>query len=242
MLTNKQHELLVFINERIRETGVSPSFDEMKEALDLKSKSGIHRLITALEERGFIRRLPHRARALEVLQMPDGMTAEAKAAPPPRGFRPAVVDANFNRRPPASQPLRQSPPSGAVTGAAFLPVLGRIAAGTPIEAIQHEVDRFAAPEAFLGGGEHYILEVQGESMINAGIHDGDYAVIQRCDDAGGGDIVVALVDEEEATLKRLRKKGGSIALEAANPAYETRIYGPDRVRVQGKLVGLMRKY
>lgn len=246
MLTSKQHELLVFINERIRESGVSPSFDEMKEALDLKSKSGIHRLITALEERGFIRRLPHRARALEVLQMPEGMTAEAKAAPPPRGFRPAVVDSNF-RRSPASQSPRQTAAksgahSGSVAGAALLPVLGRIAAGTPIEAIQHEVDRFAAPEAFLGSGEHFILEVQGESMINAGIHDGDYAVIQRCDDASGGDIVVALVDEEEATLKRLRKKGGSIALEAANPAYETRIYGPDRVRVQGKLVGLMRKY
>ena len=239
MLTNKQHELLVFINARIKETGVSPSFDEMKEALDLKSKSGIHRLITALEERGFIRRLPHRARALEVLQMPDGMTAEAKSAPPPRGFRPAVVDANFRRQPPTQH---QSAPAGAIAGATSLPVLGRIAAGTPIEAIQHEVDRFAAPEAFLGGGEHYILEVQGESMINAGIHDGDYAVIQRCEDASGGEIVVALVDEEEATLKRLRKKGGSVALEAANPAYETRIYGPDRVRVQGKLVGLMRKY
>ncbi len=238
MLTSKQHELLLFINERIKETGVSPSFDEMKEALDLKSKSGIHRLITALEERGFIRRLPHRARALEVLRMPDGMTAEAKAAPPPRGFRPAVVDANFRRRAP-SPPPRQSTPS---SGVAELPVLGRIAAGTPIEAIQHEVDRFAAPEAFLGGGEHFVLEVQGESMINAGIHDGDYAIIRRCDDAGAGDIVVALVDEEEATLKRLRKKGGSIALEAANPAFETRIYGPDRVRVQGKLVGLMRRY
>jgi len=246
MLTTKQHELLVFINERIRETGVSPSFDEMKEALDLKSKSGIHRLITALEERGFIRRLPHRARALEVLQMPDGMTAEAKAAPPPRGFRPAVVDANFRHSPMSQRPRHSATQSGdhasSIAGAALLPVLGRIAAGTPIEAIQHEVDRFAAPEAFLGGGEHFILEVQGESMINAGIHDGDYAVIARCDDASGGDIVVALVDEEEATLKRLRKKGGSIALEAANPAYETRIYGPDRVRVQGKLVGLMRKY
>ena len=241
MLTPKQHELLVFINNRITETGVSPSFDEMKEALDLKSKSGIHRLITALEERGFIRRLPHRARALEVLQMPDGMTAEAKTAPPPRGFRPAVVDENFQRRNPPRQ--RSAPAASAgEAGSSMLPVLGRIAAGTPIEAIQHEVDRFAAPEAFLGGGEHYILEVQGDSMLNAGIHDGDFAVIKKCDDASGGEIVVALVDEEEATLKRLRKKGGSIALEAANPAYETRIYGPDRVRVQGRLVGLMRKY
>jgi len=238
MLTSKQHELLIFINERIKETGVSPSFDEMKEALFLRSKSGIHRLITALEERGFIRRLPHRARALEVLQLPDGVTAEANAARPPRGFRPAVVDGNYVRKP-APRPARQSTPSD---GSIDLPILGRIAAGTPIEAIQHEVDRFAAPEALIGAGEHFVLEVEGESMINAGIHDGDYAIIKRCDDANGGDIVVALVDEQEATLKKLRKKGASIALEAANPAFETRIYGPDRVRVQGKLVGLIRRY
>lgn len=238
MLTKKQHELLMFINERIKETGVSPSFDEMKEALDLRSKSGIHRLITALEERGFIRRLPHRARALEVIRTPDDVTAEAKAARPPRGFRPAVVDENYVRRPPSS--ASQAP--AASNGAVELPVLGRIAAGTPIEAIQHEVDRFPAPEALIGAGEHFVLEVQGESMINAGIHDGDYAIVKRCDDAGAGDIVVALVDEEEATLKRLRKKGASVALEAANPAFETRIYGPDRVRVQGKLVGLVRRY
>lgn len=254
MLTKKQHELLVFINERITESGVSPSFDEMKEALALRSKSGIHRLITALEERGFIRRLPHRARALEVLRMPEAMTAgpaaarAAQSSPTPAGreragFRPSLVNADFQpsarggaRR---QAPPQQSAPSGGIVD---LPVLGRIAAGTPIEAIQHEVDRFSAPEAFIGKGEHYVLEVQGESMIEAGIQDGDFAVIKRCNDAENGAIVVALVDDEEATLKRLRRKGASIALEAANPAFETRIYGPDRVDVQGKLVGLMRRY
>ena len=241
MLTKKQHELLIFINDRLAESGVSPSFDEMKEALDLRSKSGIHRLITALEERGFIRRLPHRGRALEVLRMPDGVAAGANPAPSPaqRGFRPAVVDANFKRARPAPPAHRNTAPAAGVID---LPVLGRIAAGTPIEAIQHEVDRFSAPEAFLGKGDHYVLEVQGESMINAGIQDGDFVVIKRCNDAENGAIVVALVDDEEATLKRLRRKGASIALEAANPAFETRIYGPDRVAVQGKLVGLMRRY
>jgi len=239
MLTKKQHELLIFINDRISETGVSPSFDEMKEALDLRSKSGIHRLITALEERGFIRRLPHRARALEVLRMPEGATVDTQPSPTQRGFRPAVVNADFKRAPaPSPRPAAAAMAGGSVD----LPVLGRIAAGTPIEAIQHEVDRFAAPEAFLGKGDHYILEVQGESMIEAGIQDGDYVVIKRCNDAENGAIVVALVDDEEATLKRLRRKGASIALEAANPAFETRIYGPDRVAVQGKLVGLMRRY
>jgi repressor LexA len=231
MLTNKQRELLLFISDRIKESGVSPSFDEMKEALDLKSKSGIHRLITALEERGFIRRLPNRARALEVLRLPD--TAA------PRGG--AVVEGRFGKG------ARKAPPpqreifadSDAV---ANLPVLGKIAAGTPIAAIQHEVDRVAAPKSMLRSGEHFILHVQGESMIEAGIFDGDMAIIQRCSDAANGEIVVALVDQEEATLKRLRRKGGSIALEAANPAFETRIYGPDRVAVQGRLVGLMRRY
>ncbi len=235
MLTKKQHELLAFINERISESGVSPSFDEMKDALELKSKSGVHRLITALEERGFIRRLPNRARALEVLRMPPEM-AEAKR-PAATGFAPAIVDGGFRRRPQGNAPSAAS-----VSGSNELPVLGRIAAGTPIEAIQHEVDRIAAPDALVSAGEHFILEVQGESMIDAGIHDGDFVVIKRCDTAGSGDIVVALVDDEEATLKRLRKKGASIALEAANPDFETRIYGPDRVAVQGKLVGLMRKY
>ncbi len=251
MLTKKQLELLLYIRDRIEETGVSPSFDEMKDALDLKSKSGIHRLITALEERGFIRRLPNRARALEVLKTPDGvpdLSANNKSAPNPPGqkpvggFKPEIVEGG--RRRPANTSVAPPP---ALDGVTELPVLGRIAAGTPIEAIQHEVDRLAAPTAFLGAGEHYILEVQGESMIEAGIHDGDFAIIKKTDkmpDAQGaaGDIVVALVDEEEATLKRIRKKGGTIALEAANPEFETRLFPADRVRVQGKLVGLMRRY
>ncbi len=242
MLTKKQHELLIFINDRLSETGVSPSFDEMKEALDLRSKSGIHRLITALEERGFIRRLPHRARALEVLKMPEDAKADVRPSvaqsPAQKGFRPSVVSSpDFKRG--RSAPQQVSAPAAGVVD---LPVLGRIAAGTPIEAIQHEVDRFSAPEAFIGKGDHYVLEVQGESMINAGIEDGDFVVIKRCSDAENGAIVVALVDDEEATLKRLRRKGASVALEAANPAFETRIYGPDRVAVQGKLVGLMRRY
>ena len=232
MLTKKQHELLAFIHERVSETGVSPSFDEMKDALALKSKSGVHRLITALEERGFIKRLPNRARALEVLRMPQESAATGTRAP--SGFAPAVVDGGFQRRTRGN--VR------AAGGSSELPVLGRIAAGTPIEAIQHEVDRIAAPDALIGAGEHFILEVQGDSMIDAGIHDGDFVVIKRGQAADTGDIVVALVDDEEATLKRLRKKGASIALEAANPDYETRIYGPDRVDVQGKLVGLMRRY
>lgn len=228
MLTRKQHELLMFIHERIKETGVSPSFDEMKDALDLASKSGIHRLITALEERGFLRRLAHRARALEVIKLPE----QATTAAPPKGrgaFRPQVVEAG------------RAPPSAA-NDVRELPVLGRIAAGTPIAAIQQERDRMQIPEAILGGGEHFVLEVQGDSMINAGIFDGDFVVIRRGDVANSGEIVVALVEGEEATLKRLRRKGGSIALEAANPAYETRIYGPDQIEVQGKLVGLIRRY
>jgi len=230
MLTRKQHELLMFIHERIKETGVSPSFDEMKEALDLASKSGIHRLITALEERGFLRRLAHRARALEVVKLPE----QATAAAPPRGrgaFRPTLVESGPGVSPPfPANDVRE------------LPVLGRIAAGTPIEAIQHERDRLQVPESILGAGEHFVLEVQGDSMIHAGILDGDYVVIRKTNSANSGDIVVALVMGEEATLKRLRKKGASIALEAANPAYETRIFGPDQVQVQGKLVGLIRRY
>jgi repressor LexA len=228
MLTRKQHELLMFIHERIKETGVSPSFDEMKEALDLASKSGIHRLITALEERGFLRRLPHRARALEVVKLPQ----QATMAAPPKGrapFTPKVVD--------GGQPLPV-----AANDVREIPVLGRIAAGTPIEAIQQERDRIPVAESMLGAGEHFVLEISGDSMINAGILDGDYVVIKRGDTATSGDIVVALVNGEEATLKRLRKKGASIALEAANPAYETRIFGPDQVEVQGKLVGLIRRY
>jgi repressor LexA len=230
MLTRKQHELLMFIHERIKETGVSPSFDEMKDALNLASKSGIHRLITALEERGFLRRLPHRARALEVVKLPE----QATAAAPPKGrgaFRPQLVDSGPGAAPAlAANDVRE------------LPVLGRIAAGTPIEAIQHERDRMQVPETILGAGEHFVLEVQGDSMIHAGILDGDFVVIRKTNTANSGEIVVALVMGEEATLKRLRKKGASIALEAANPAYETRIFGPDQVQVQGKLVGLIRRY
>lgn len=227
MLTSKQKELLLYIHERIKESGVSPSFDEMKEALDLASKSGIHRLITALEERGFLRRLPHRARALEVLKLPDSAAPSA----PPRGraaFRPAVV-------PPEAR--------GASSGGGFdIPILGRIAAGAPIEALQNEIGRVTAPPEMVNSGDHFALEVRGDSMIQAGILEGDVVILKRMDTANSGDIVCALVDEEEATLKRLRKRGNSIALEAANPAYETRIFGPDRVRIQGKLVGLMRKY
>ncbi len=227
MLTRKQHELLMFIHERIKETGVSPSFDEMKEALDLASKSGIHRLITALEERGFLRRLAHRARALEVVRMPEEATPGARGRAP---FKPQIVES-------ARPALASTGPSDVRE----LPVLGRIAAGTPIEAIQQERDRVMIPESLLGAGEHFVLEVQGDSMINAGILDGDQVVIRRSPTANSGEIVVALVGEE-ATLKRLRKKGASIALEAANPAYETRIFGPDQVQVQGRLVGLIRRY
>lgn len=222
MLTKKQHELLLFIHKRLSEDGVSPSFDEMKDALQLASKSGVHRLVSALEERGFIRRLAHRARALEVLKMPDS------AAPKAGGN---VVEADFRRS-------RTSEHEAGIE----VPVLGRIAAGVPIEAIQHEVDRLSVPAAMVSGGEHFALEVRGDSMIDAGILEGDLVIIRRADTANTGDIVVALVHDQEATLKKLRKKGGSIALEAANPAYETRIFGPGEVKVQGRLVGLIRRY
>ena len=235
MLTRKQHELLMFIHERIKETGVSPSFDEMKEALDLASKSGIHRLITALEERGFLRRLPHRARALEVVKLPQQATTTAPAGGR-QAFRPQVVESERS-----TGPELATAPMTAANDVRELSVLGRIAAGTPIEAIQHEREKMIVPETMLGAGEHYVLEVQGDSMIEAGILDGDYVIIKKGDTANSGEIVVALVGEE-ATLKRLRKKGGSIALEAANPKYETRIFGPDQVEVQGKLVGLIRRY
>mgnify|MGYP003631586757 CR=1 FL=1 len=229
MLTRKQHELLMFIHERIKETGVSPSFDEMKEALDLASKSGIHRLITALEERGFIRRLAHRARALEVVKLPEQATAGA-----PRGragFAPAVIEGGG--RPQVAE---------AANDTRELSLMGKIAAGTPIAAIEHETARYPVPESMLGAGEHYLLEIEGDSMIEAGILDGDMVIIKSVDTANSGEIVVALVEGEEATLKRLRKKGQSIALEPANRAYETRIFGPDQVEVQGKLVGLIRRY
>ncbi|MGU3454813.1 transcriptional repressor LexA [Brevundimonas sp. M1A4_2e] len=233
MLTKKQHELLMFIHERIRETGVSPSFDEMKEALDLASKSGIHRLITALEERGFIRRLAHRARALEVVKLPE----QATTAAPAKGrvpFKPDVIQGG-------GLGPRQAT-AEAANDVRDLPLLGKIAAGTPIAAIQHERERLPVPESMLGAGEHYLLEIEGDSMIEAGILDGDTVIIKRVENASSGEIVVALVEGEEATLKRLRKKGQSIALEPANSAYETRIFGPDQVEVQGKLVGLLRRY
>jgi repressor LexA len=223
MLTKKQYELLLFINERLKETGVSPSFDEMKEALNLKSKSGIHRLITALEERGFIKRLAHRARALEVVKLPDTM-ASSMSAP--------------TRAPSAANAPRAANDDSAVT----VSVMGRIAAGTPIEALQEEVNKISVPIEMMRSGDHYALEVHGDSMIDAGIFDGDTAIIQSGATADNGEIIVALVEGHEATLKRLRRKGEMIALEAANPAYETRIFRSDQVRVQGRLVGLMRKY
>jgi len=232
MLTSKQHELLVFIDAKLKERGVSPSFDEMKDALNLRSKSGIHRLITALEERGFIRRLAHRARALEVVRLPD--TTERKRE---TGFTPSVIKGTFSNILPAARHDMASE-----AAAINLPLHGRIAAGTPIEALSDNSQSIGVPVAMLGAGEHYALEVAGDSMIDAGIHDGDTVLIQRCDTAENGSIVVALIDDAEATLKRLRRKGNSVALEAANPAYETRIFGPDRVRIQGRLVGLIRKY
>jgi repressor LexA len=239
MLTRKQHELLLFIHERLRESGIPPSFDEMKDALDLASKSGIHRLITALEERGFIRRLPNRARALEVIKLPDSLSQSPVAQ---RRFAPSVIEGSLGRAaPPARMPAR-SDNDDDFTRSIGIPMMGRIAAGVPISAIQHQTSTIACPPDLLGQGDHYALEVKGDSMIDAGIFDGDTVLIKRSDSCNTGDIVVALVDDEEATLKRFRRKGASIALEAANPAYETRIFGPDRVRVQGKLVGLMRRY
>jgi repressor LexA len=238
MLTRKQFELLTFINRRLTESGVSPSFDEMKEALDLASKSGIHRLITALEERGFIRRLPNRARALEVLRLPDSIAPGLNAA---RKFSPSVIQGSLGRTPAPSARV-QAPGNDEAGAAVAIPVMGRIAAGVPIEAIQHKTHSISVPPEMLSGGEHYALEVKGDSMIEAGIFDGDTVIIRNGQTANPGDIVVALVDDEEATLKRFRRKGASVALEAANPAYETRIFGPDRVKVQGRLVGLIRRY
>ena len=219
MLTRKQHELLLYIDKHLSETGVSPSFEEMKEALDLKSKSGVHRLISALEERGFIRRLPNRARALEVLKVP-----ETKAAAPASMGAPVRV------------------PQAANDAIIDLPLHGRIAAGTPIEAIQTRSHTINMPADILSSGEHFALEVRGDSMIDAGILDGDLALIRRSEDADTGDIVVALIDDEEATLKRFRRRGNSIALEPANQSYEVRILPPNRVRIQGKMVGLFRRY
>ena len=229
MLTRKQHDLLRFIHERLRETGVSPSFEEMKLTLDLKSKSGIHRLIMALEERGFIRRLPNRARALEVLRMP-----ELQGQPKPK-FSPSVVEGGLGR-------VRPQVDNSAQPRLVAVPVMGRIAAGTPIEAIQTRTETLNLPPDMLSSGDNYALEVRGDSMKDAGILNGDFVIIKRQETADTGDIIVALIDDEEATLKRLRRKGTSIALEAANPAYETRVLGPERVKVQGKLISLVRRY
>ncbi len=235
MLTRKQYELLRFINERLKESGVPPSFDEMKDALDLRSKSGIHRLITALEERGFIRRLANRARAIEVIKLPEVNHGGSSR----RGFTPSVIEGNLGK-------VRNAPaamlPEDSGEMPVAVPVMGRIAAGTPIEALQTRSHTISVPPDMLGSGEHYALEVRGDSMVEAGILDGDMALIQKNDSADTGDIVVALIDEEEATLKRFRRRGASIALEPANAAYEVRILPPNRVRIQGKLIGLYRKY
>ena len=218
MLTAKQHELLNFIHERLAKTGVSPSFDEMREALDLKSKSGVHRLISALEERQFIRRLPNRARALEVVRMPDVAVPAAAAAVAPRPVVPAAANDTIE-----------------------IPLHGRIAAGTPIEALQG-TEGFSVPAALLGPGEHYALEVSGDSMVEEGILDGDFALIRKVDSARDGEIVVALIDEEEATLKTYRREGQMIRLDPANRSYEAQRYDEGRVRIQGRLAGLIRRY
>ncbi len=242
MLTRKQHELLTFIDRHLKATGVSPSFEEMKDALHLRSKSGIHRLISALEERGFLRRHHHRARALEVVRLPEDMATQLPgvqalgtplAAPP--GFAPNVIRGDFTAK---LQGVRAANEVGAVQ----LPLYGRIAAGQPIEALRDSFAQVEVPIALLGNGEHYALEVAGDSMQDAGILDTDVVIIRRGDTAENGQIVVALVDESEVTLKRLRRRGNSIALEPANRAYETRILPSDRVRVQGRLVALYRRY
>jgi repressor LexA len=232
MLTTKQHELLVFIDTHLRQTGCSPSFEEMKEALALRSKSGIHRLITALEERGFLKRHKHRARALEVVRLSDDL------APPSREiqrFSPNVIQGDFTGRLPG---VRATSAAGAVS----LPLYGKIAAGVPIEAMRDNEEEIEVPVTLIGMGDHFALEVEGDSMIDAGILDGDTVIIRKGESAENGQIIVALVDENEVTLKRLRRRGQSIALEPANIRYETRIFPAERVKVQGRLVALIRKY
>ena len=233
MLTPKQHELLIFIDKHLRETGCSPSFEEMKEALDLRSKSGIHRLISALEERGFLRRHKHRARALEVTRLPQDLSPRQAEV---IGFAPNVIQGNFGPR------LAGLRAEASETGAISLPLYGKIAAGLPIEALRDSEEMIEVPLSMLGGGEHFALTVEGDSMIEAGILDGDTVIIRRGDAAENGQIIVALVDENEVTLKRLRRKGQSIALEPANIRYETKIFPAERVRVQGRLVALLRQY
>ena len=235
MLTRKQHELLTFIDRHLKATGFSPSFEEMKEALQLKSKSGIHRLISALEERGFLRRRHHRARALEVVRLPDDLAGRAQLDDSAAAFAPNVIRGDFTARLAGVR-------SAAEVGAIQLPLYGRIAAGLPIEAMRDASAQIEVPMAMLGSGEHYALEVAGDSMIDAGILDGDTVIIRRGETAENGQIVVALVDENEVTLKRLRRRGNSIALEPANRNFETRILPPDKVKVQGRLIALLRRY
>ncbi len=224
MLTRKQHELICFIADRLNDTGVSPSFEEMKDALDLKSKSGVHRLISALEERGFLRRLPNRARALEVVKMPERADVKKPAA------QPAPIST-----------IAQSPPPRAANDVIEIPLHGRIAAGVPIEAMEGAT-MLPVPAALLGSGEHYALEVSGDSMVEKGILDGDYALIKRTETARDGDIVVALIDEHEATLKTFYREGAMVRLDPANRAYDPQRYASNAVRVQGKLAGLLRRY
>ncbi len=232
MLTSKQHELLVFIDKHLRQTGCSPSFEEMKDALDLRSKSGIHRLITALEERGFLRRHKHRARALEVVKLSEDFVSVEQETP---RFAPKVIRGDFSGKFTALRAANE-------TGAVLLPLYGKIAAGLPIEALQDNSNEIEVPVSLLGSGDHFALEVEGESMIDAGILSGDTVIIRRGETAENGQIIVALVDESEVTLKRLRRRGNSIALEPANAKFETKILPPDRVKIQGRLVALLRKY
>ena len=240
MLTRKQHELLTYIDRHLKATGFSPSFEEMKEALQLRSKSGIHRLISALEERGFLRRRHHRARALEVMRLPnEALRVESGAAPPAvaasAGFAPNVIRGDFSSRLPGVRAANEA-------GAVQLPLYGRIAAGLPIEALRDNGVHIEIPMAMLGNGEHYALEVDGDSMIDAGILDGDTVIIRKGETAENGQIIVALVDDREVTLKRLRRRGNSVALEPANAAHRVQVLPADQVKVQGRLVALLRKY
>ena len=235
MLTTKQHELLVFIDKHLRETGCSPSFEEMKDALDLRSKSGIHRLISALEERGFLRRHKHRARALEVLRLSGDMMPMRDAPRDAQRFSPNVIRGDFSGKLPGVRAAN-------VAGAVSIPLYGKIAAGLPIEAINEHTVEIEVPVALMGKGDHFALEVEGDSMIDAGILDGDTVIIRKGETAENGQIIVALIDENEVTLKRLRRRGNSIALEPANERYETRIFPAERVNVQGRLIALLRKY
>ena len=225
MLTKKQKNLLIFINEKLKRTGISPSYDEMRMSLNLKSKSGIHRLISALEERGFIKRLPHKARALEVIKLPENAGAQDLY----NNFSPKIIKGGLDLNKIDDEEV-------------FIPVLGKIAAGAPIEALENQSESLPLSKSFLGSNEHFALKVEGDSMIEAGINTGDYVIIKKTNIAESGKIVVALIDDHEATLKRMRKKGPSIALESANPAYETKIYNNERVKIQGVLASLYRKF